>query len=399
MVYLIAILLIIAGVLVFDFRLFSTTYRISKLHSFYYFVVCCYLIFISAFQYRIGADMPAYMGEYEQYSMNLSWDYLNGFSSRLPGWVLLNVICNWMSSDFLCLKIITALFVNIILFKYFKTNTKYWFTCLFVYVISFYLTLNFNVLRASISIAIFIYALNFLHQKKIGKYYIFSFGALMFHESALLMLFLPLTSLFNITNKNINRVFIFTLIFSLIIFLLPNLSVFFAKVVSLVGITGISERAETYIGGDMYTDFHFSIFGLLQNTLYLIVYLTVLKIIVRIGDKDKYTIGMYYFFILLTILNGSFPILYRFGSFIQPIYAVLAADAIMIIVNKLSLKPIVFGLIAIVLSVMHLNALFIVSSYGELPIIQYYPYSSVFDPQEYWLREMMWGYKEGRELY
>ena len=172
MVYIIAILLIIIGVFIFDLRANSQINKSASLQSYYYYIVCFYLICISAFQYRIGADMPAYMGEYEQYSKNLSWDYLSSFSSRLPGWVLLNVICNGISSDFLCLKIVTSLFVNVILFKFFKRSTQYWFTCLFVYFISFYLTLNFNILRASISIAIFIYALKFLQKKKLGKYYL-----------------------------------------------------------------------------------------------------------------------------------------------------------------------------------------------------------------------------------
>ena len=188
MVYIVIILLTILGVFIFDF----SNKEKNKIRDRYYFALCILLTAVSAFQYRIGADMPAYMGEYWQYGSGISWAHISSYSSRRPGWALLNIICNGISNDFVVLKSVIAIFVNGIIFRFFKKYCNYLFLCLLLYFISLYLPLNFNILRASIPIALFIYSLEALINKHFMKYYVLVAISLLFHESAIFLIIIPL---------------------------------------------------------------------------------------------------------------------------------------------------------------------------------------------------------------
>ena len=63
-----------------------------------------YLTALSAFGYRIGADMPAYIGEFDFYKIDFSPSYLFSFHRRQPLWVLLCVWCKSLGGGFEMLK-------------------------------------------------------------------------------------------------------------------------------------------------------------------------------------------------------------------------------------------------------------------------------------------------------
>jgi len=67
-----------------------------------------------------------------------------------------------------------------------------------------YLTWNFEIMRESFSIAFFLIAIDLLLSKKsYFKYYLFCFFAFSFHISALILFFIPLFCLFNLTQKKL----------------------------------------------------------------------------------------------------------------------------------------------------------------------------------------------------
>ena len=394
MIYIVTLLVIFYGVLVYDLN--DTKHG----RDLYYFFVCLWLIIMSSIQYRMGADIPAYMGEYEQYSKNLSWSYLDSFSSRRPGWVLFNVICNFISKDFVFLKTVLSLFVHGIIFLFFKKYTKYIFSSLLIYFIVLYLQLSFNVLRASVAIALFLYAFRYIIEKRWVPYLIVTGVALLFHESALVFFVLPFFARINIKPKNLKLYVFIVVICSFLVLFLPNLSGEFASIVSSVGNSVISDRAGTYVEGDMYTEFHFTLFGFIENFLYIAIYLFFFWYAVKYDLVRKEFRGLYVFFLLINVFNGLFPILYRFNQFVQPFYIVIAADVIIHICKKAkSLRFIPLIGTFLILAFVHLHVLFIPSSYGELPIIQYYPYYTVFEGETFLPREILWGYKDARQLY
>lgn len=394
MIYIVTVLVIFLGIIVFDLN------DTKNGRDMYYLLVCLWLIIMSSIQYRMGADIPAYMGEYEQYSKNLSWSYLDSYASRRPGWVLLNVVCNFFSKDFVLLKTVLSVFVHGIIFLFFKKYTKYIFTSVLIYFLVLYLQLSFNVLRASVAIALFLFAFKFIIEKKWVPYLIVTVVALMFHESALVFFVLPFFARINVKPQNI-RLYIFLVVgVTLITFFLPNLSGQFASLVSLVGNSVLSDRVGTYVDGDMYTEFHFTIFGFIENFMYVAIYLFFFWYAVKYDLIRKEFRGLYVFFLLINIFNGLFPALYRFNQFVQPSYVIIAADVIIHMCKRLrSLRVVPLIGAFIVLAFVHLHVLFIPSSYGELPIIQYYPYYTVFEGETYWPREMLWGYKDTRTLY
>ena len=151
MIYIVTLVVIL--LLVYQFDIVGKTQ--NKL--LYYNMLMCWLTAISAFQYCVGSDTPIYMYEHDVYSWkDFTWDYIFSFPKRQPGWVLLSLMGKLFSDDYFVIKLFQAIIVNVAIFKFFRKQSKAIFTCIFFYFIMLYLDFSFNIMRASIAIAIFL---------------------------------------------------------------------------------------------------------------------------------------------------------------------------------------------------------------------------------------------------
>lgn len=195
MVYLVALLLLMYGVLQYDLQ----NYQRGKERLF--LLIVLYLICVSGLSYRMGGDGIGYMMRYNSYTTydGIGWQALTKYDGRMPGWVLLVKLCRFITADYCLFKIIHAIIINTLICNAIRGITRYVFSGLLCYFVLLYFDFNFQILRQSLSIALFIYSLIYFKSKQWYKYYICVIIAFLFHESSAVCALFPIMRYFKAT--------------------------------------------------------------------------------------------------------------------------------------------------------------------------------------------------------
>lgn len=158
-----------------------------------YYALLVILILVAGLRWRLGSDTPIYMRQFF-HETPLLWklqaeDMMLGLK---PFWKLLNSVVYSFFGKFYVLQLIHAAIVNILFFTYFKKHSQYIFFCILLYFFWLYFSMSMQIMKASFSIAICLFANDFLIERKWVKSYFLYFIALMFHPQTALLLFMPL---------------------------------------------------------------------------------------------------------------------------------------------------------------------------------------------------------------
>ena len=206
-------------------------------------------IVIAGFRYRIGGDTINYLEIFYHetpYLWEISFDDLFNSTFEPLGLLLFSVVFS-VGGKFFVIQLIQAIFVNILLFRFFKKHTQYVFSCFFLYFIWMYIYYDFEELRAGISVVLCLLGNDYLLEKKWLKGYLLYLIAVFFHYSSILLL---LTPLFLLLRFNIVGVF-------LIIMSIPVSSLLlklFGDYLLLLNLDSqISMKASGYINSDEHT--------------------------------------------------------------------------------------------------------------------------------------------------
>jgi len=157
-----------------------------------YYAVLVILILLAGLRWRLGSDTPIYMRQFF-HETPLLWnlhteDVMLGLK---PFWKLLNSVVYTFFGKFYILQLIHATIVNILFFTYFKKHSQYIFFCVILYFFWLYLNMSMQIMKASFSIAICLFANDYLIERKWIKSYSLYFFALLFHPQTALLLFMP----------------------------------------------------------------------------------------------------------------------------------------------------------------------------------------------------------------
>lgn len=343
------------------------------------------LVSLAGFRYRVGGDTYYYMLLFELLpEISEVFSANTGLVKLQPLWLFLNGISKAISPEFYVFQLIHALIVNSVVFYFFGKHSRYFFTSILFYYFIFYGSYNFEILRESLAICVFLLGFIFLLEKKWIKYFLLvsiSFG---FHYSAIILFFLPFFLRINLT---IGRVTLFS-IFAII------LNFYIVKIVASVsGIDGISVTLATY------SDYTYSIFGLLAILLLKIVYpFSVLKFNQRYGvnSENNKLLVFTEFYILGGILSLMFYIFFRSANYFLPFFVVLLVDTVHQIARSKLFKDFkITSAVVIFISIffIHTHGYFIDTSHkvaSSLWINQWYPYYSIFDPKKDPIREELY---------
>ena len=159
----------------------------------WYLAILIIFILIAGLRYRIGIDTPRYLYDFYHNVPTIDKFSFNIFDlGKDPLYVLLNSIFLSLGGRFYMVQLIHATFVNLLVLKYIKKHSKYLFTCAFFYFLLSYTGLLMEAMRASMSIAICLYALDYMQEKKWLKGYLLLLIATMFHAQTLVFYILPL---------------------------------------------------------------------------------------------------------------------------------------------------------------------------------------------------------------
>lgn len=184
-----------------------------------YFVIAFFIFFLfAALRYNIGGDAvhmsynwykyPVMFsdGWFERYQkMQLGQSFITRYQ---PGWMYYAMFVRSINPNFVTLQIITSLLLNIAIFRIVKKYSQYPFLTLFIFYLTFsFILLEFEVIRESVAISVFL-LLGFDNwvKKKWLLYYLANILAYLVHPSALLMFVFPIFRY--LTNKSTKTYFV-----------------------------------------------------------------------------------------------------------------------------------------------------------------------------------------------
>ncbi|WP_319204524.1 EpsG family protein [uncultured Ilyobacter sp.] len=177
--------------------------EINRLKNGFYILLFTYLILIAGFRYNVGTDFwryeSAYLKEY-------IWFPELGLKYLISGLRYLSV----PTQGFF---LMTAFIIQYLIFRFLKKNSRYFYWSVFLYITFYYYNHSLNLIRQFIAMAIFLYAIECILEKKFFKYNIFMFLVSLFHQSALV--FYPIYFLSKLKIKRRIKMYILTLSFLL----------------------------------------------------------------------------------------------------------------------------------------------------------------------------------------
>ena len=145
------------------------------------------LVLLAALRYRVGTDSIIYDDEYNKNGLSYIKD------RYLIGWYMFIKIFKTLNCSFYIVQFVIAAFVNYSVFMFLKREQhRLLFSALTMYYVLIYPGWNFEILRQVMCISIFLLSYRFLEEKKYIRYYIYSIIACTIHETAYLLLLLPL---------------------------------------------------------------------------------------------------------------------------------------------------------------------------------------------------------------
>lgn len=174
--------------LIYSFILFATTlclYCDKKAKGTNFFYICGFIIITSfcAFRYKVGFDYEGYINIYEDI-------YYDLISYVEPGYFLLNKMFVPNHYGYLFVLAIMSFFSLFLLFQVFKHYNILLYGIFFLITFQLLFMIN-NQVRQGLSLAIFMYAIQYIETKRYLKYVISILIAAMFHTTALILLFVP----------------------------------------------------------------------------------------------------------------------------------------------------------------------------------------------------------------
>lgn len=171
-------------------------------------------IIISGFAYRLGYDNANYMSEFPMYRMygGYGWEELTSYSGRQPLWVLMTKICKAIVNKYWFFKLAHSLLINTLIFLAFRRLTKYVFTAILFYFVLVYFEYNFQVMRQSIAVALFMSSISKYEDNKWLPYYLINILGFLFHEAAIIAFILPLIKFIKISVISICATFVLSIL-------------------------------------------------------------------------------------------------------------------------------------------------------------------------------------------
>ena len=363
----------------------------KKTNYIHYWLIFAILTVMSSIQYRMGADILTYMTEYDYYNNDLSLNYLFGFTTRRPLWVLSVILFKYSGFSFVVFKTAIAIFVNFVMAKFFYKRVKYKYFVLLMYFLVLYFHFNFNILRNAIAICFFLLSYSYLEKNKYIPYILLNIIGLGFHEAIVLPAILSLAFKFVNLEKNTRFIIGLLAVAGIAIPLLPSGIRDMLQLISVyydVGVVG--ERAVGYLNKDSYSDFSLTIFGYLEWMIKLAFFFYIFLQYTKKKQNSSYLAPLT-LYLILTIFNNALPILYRIAEFYTPFYLICITYVVQ---NDKIAKISIPKTMIMLLMVFYVHTFFLFLGGKDKELYQYYPYTSIIDHQTVPEREKLYSDKE-----
>lgn len=373
MIYLFIIFFILIGVLRYDFSSKKPHHK-----KIFYRYILVFFILMSGLSYKVGSDINAYMAEFSiiSYDDMIDADFFV-LANKQPLWLLFENICKTVVNDFAFMKIVISIFVCVVFFRFFQDNTKYYFSSILAYFFMISFDVNFNILRQSIAMAFFLIAYSCMKNNKFLLTYLFVTLAVMFHNSAVVLLIVPL-----LTKINIHKVpflsWTIAVATSIGLLFFMSYSGLFQGLAMVIQSDDFNTLAELYDGGEYGTSSVRIVSVMFYVFLHSFIYYYLVKF-----KYPNLLIWMFVFYTVIFLLSYSIPILGRIKLYFTPFYIVAVIELIYIYTkeNKSVKNMKVMTVVLLMLFIFPSVKYFFTKNprYNDMQLIQYYPYHSIID--------------------
>lgn len=377
MVYIFILIWTLLLVVVYDIY----TIKIGKRSS--YLVTYFLFVFVAGLSFRVGIDAMRYAVEYKNYPTLLAlrnFDFNNANDD--PLWVCIGALFRTFFDDFIFLHTFHALLVNLSIFILFWRYGKSPFICIVLYFLSFYIFFNFETLRESLAVAIYILSFDFLLRKRWIPYFGVCLISFFMHSSAIFTFLIPIL-LYFLRKRSLVP---WLLLVLFVVFIGSNIN---TLVVDILPRLALNERilykAGVYFGRE---SIGISTGVLLKNVVFP---LTILVLDMRVSKSNSDLTVFAKLFLLIGFLSLIIPVFDRLLNYIIVFYVIYTANVITLFIQKISERSVqAVGLLLFILffAIGPLSWFYTIDDrIGERNYNRYYPYSGYPFNKEFYTRE------------
>lgn len=375
MIYIILFTLSLLFLVIYDFN----NQKIGS--DFSYYLLLFSFILTSGLRYKVGGDTLTYIDNFVFVPYLSDLNKLDfSMESYDPFWIILSSISKTLLDDFTLFQIIHAILVNSVVFWFIYKYSPYKFTSAFIYLCASYLYFNMEIMRESLAIGVFLLAYPSFVAKKWMKFYILAVVAFLFHSSAIILFLFPLLSRvkFNVLTGVISVGVLF----------------FFISQQSFFDLLLLNDRISNKFS--TYKDISLNIFGITYVVCFFVLIPVFLILINKIYNFKTNFKELYFLYFLVILFSIFLPGFQRFQNYFIPFMIVYFGDFLN---NMMNLeKPVSIKLIRVILLFL-LVAVHKILYYSNdtskfaINTHQYnifYPYSSVFEKNEFAPRQQIY---------
>lgn len=288
------------------------------------FLSACFIIFISGFRYKIGLDYDNYVDIY--YGLINSSSYY--IKSVELGWKVLNYIVS-IFNNYQFVFLFSSIIIYSLILKTIKRESSNMKLSIILFLITpYYFWHSWAMIRQYIAIAIFVYSIKYIYDKKLIKYIVINIIGAFFHLS--IVFILPIY--FFLRKELSNKFWLILLFFSGV------MPIVFHKMVLLISI--FSKYAWYFEEGAFVTQGRNKYVHLVVKIL-LFFFVIILKNKMEYKEniKKRILINMYLFGLIIFILFFNSSALRRLSYYYMIIEIIIIP---MILKVKLSSKNIIW---------------------------------------------------------
>ncbi|WP_162628230.1 EpsG family protein [Arcticibacterium luteifluviistationis] len=341
-----------------------------------YCLSCIILVLFAGLRYRVGVDTLNYIALHDYMP---EWREIlnpeNVLLNREFGWIVLSSIAKILGDDFIYVQLIVAFIVNISVFYFMYKYAILKFTAILIYFVVFYPYLNFEIMRESVAISIFlVLGIKYIKNKQWVKYVLIVFLCVAFHTSAIFLLLIPiLKSAVRALHKS-NFLVFNTILFFISLILAP---IFIKYLLSLPFGNIIAHKLE------FYSEYEFSLLGNISAYIVYVLFPLVLSFFV--SSKGYNNKEMLIVYSMVGTLVALFSIFFRLLNYLTPFLILALAEVIYrVLINKDNAYRFGKAVLFILFILIFFNYKLFIPAEKGYPIRWYahwFPYYSVFNQQ------------------
>lgn len=359
----------------FDVRKKKTGFR------FFWYLSFVIIVLVAGLRYKVGGDTFVYMNGYKDYptfSQFSSFDFKS--APYQFGWYLFCAICKFFSKSYFFMQFIHALIINLIFFNFIYKYVHFRFLGLIIYFGFGFLYFDTEIMRESISVGIFLIALDSFYRKNWVRYYLLIGLAICFHISALFLLIFPFFS-----SIKLNKTFFISLLIALV--MAGAIWREFNEYINyLNAISSIEKKANTYLNSDYTSNLN----GVIRSifTYFFVPFLFAIFAF-RNSDRVFREIPLVWIYILFGIFSiFNVVVFVRFQNYLFFPFLAFIANLCFNVSERNKLKPILLKNLRIMMLFLMLffgryYHFFTIDLYGNSYFYQrYFPYYSIITEQK-----------------